>query len=296
MSKHFYTVFNLIALLVISYAAVNIFYSLVRINLQQDVPFSAVVPPEDTAGGQLLRTDGNTRSITERNLFDSVEPPAADVGIDEIAELEPTDLKVRLLGTVAGSEESARAFIMDEVKMTQNIYRQGDTIQNAVLVKILRSRVVLRVGEQNQMLSMEENAGTPEPAEERPKPRDRDSSRETAASPAEQPRRERGNTSLNRNDLQNSYNEFEEMLKQGDVEVNLVDGEKDGLVINLVPEGSFFAKLGLTKGDILHGVNNQPIANPEDAKKIYRTMKTSSLINVQLTRDGKKKIITYYLR
>ena len=72
------------------------------------------------------------RVIIERNIFGTIEKKQEEVEQREVKEeieaLEPTSLKVVLLGTgtVEGDPQSDVAVIRDQAKRSQNFYRVGD--------------------------------------------------------------------------------------------------------------------------------------------------------------------------
>ena len=70
-------------------------------------------------------------------------------------------MQLALLGTVAGDAASARAIIMDQKERSQDIYRVGDTVQDAEIRQILRGKVILRRGETDEVLTMSEGDDTP---------------------------------------------------------------------------------------------------------------------------------------
>ena len=86
--------------------------------------------------------------ITEPSLIaiysKQKQGPAAAAEKLDIESLTPTDLKLKLLGTVTGDEKEAYAVIEDTAVRRQNLYKIGDTIQNATLKMILREKVVLQ--------------------------------------------------------------------------------------------------------------------------------------------------------
>lgn len=98
--------------------------------------------------------------ITERNLFG---PAASGDGVAEneteaipAEELEATKLEIVLMGTIGADEDGARAIIMQKKDRTQALYREGDTIEGAVIKDIQRGRVILTVGGQDEMLDITE--------------------------------------------------------------------------------------------------------------------------------------------
>ncbi|MBW2202830.1 MAG: hypothetical protein JRF52_01710, partial [Deltaproteobacteria bacterium] len=161
MKKNLYhVIFNLVALSILIYIGVDIFYRTISFRLTEisSVEIAEVRTP--SIAHYVSQPLNSFDVIVDRNLFGSsheatsdVEP--VDMETEEIEALEPTSLKISLLGTVTGSEENARAVIEETGRKTQGLYRVGDSVQNAVVRKILWGKVVLRVGDKDEILSME---------------------------------------------------------------------------------------------------------------------------------------------
>ena len=134
MPKHLHILYNLVALLIISYIGVDFFYRVVRVQLEQVGGIEITAQVAHETGNKQARPVGTYQKIIERNIFGAVlEGVPVEKEVTEIETLEPTTLKLALLGTIAGDQESARAIIMDEVKKSQNLYRKGDSVQGAVV-------------------------------------------------------------------------------------------------------------------------------------------------------------------
>jgi ankyrin repeat protein len=69
--------------------------------------------------------------------------------------LKNTDLKLRLWGTITGSNISAYAIIEDMTTRKQKLFKKGDQIQNAFVKSIFRDKVVLKVGDNLEILAIE---------------------------------------------------------------------------------------------------------------------------------------------
>ena len=54
--------------------------------------------------------------------------------------------------------------------------------------------------------------------------------------------------------------------------------------------------MGLRNGDVLMGVNGEPIQSPEDAMRLYNSIKSSSEVQVQVKRRGQERTIIYNLQ
>lgn len=283
IKRNLYNVlFNLLALTVLVYVGVDIFYRVVRFRLME---FAAVErtyytsPDASRYQGKPLKA---FKVIVDRNLFGASLEPADSGATREMDEsqveaLEPTSLKVTLLGTVTGSDENSWAVIQENGKRTQGLYRVGDTVQNGVVRKILRGKVVLRVDEKDEVLSME----TAESSKARRKGY-------TARTVQD------GDTiTVARSDVQNSLKNINKLLTQARIRPYLRDGKPEGFVLSYVKAGSFFTKLGLRRGDIIKRINGSPINTPEDAFSFYQTLESGGPIAIEISRGGRSKILNY---
>jgi general secretion pathway protein C len=221
----------------------------------------------------------------DRNLFGATGRPDQESGLEQIGDLEPTTLQVRLLGTIAGDEQSARAIIEDQQKREQNLYRVGDAIQNAVVNRILRGKVVLRVDGRDQILTMDEKEKTAD-NESRPVPRASSAGRTSS----------RSSVSLNRQEITESLNNISDILTQVRVEPYMKDGKPAGLLVNDIAPDSIFERMGLLDGDIVQAVNNRRIRTPDDVVSFYQALKSSSRLSLLVTRDGRRKMLNYNIR
>jgi S1-C subfamily serine protease len=54
--------------------------------------------------------------------------------------------------------------------------------------------------------------------------------------------------------------------------------------------------MGLKSGDIVKGVNGNPIETPDDVLSLYEGLKTGSQISLQITRNGEPQTINYRIQ
>jgi len=95
--------------------------------------------------------------IAERNLFASKETDEGQAdGTDSSAAVEPTTLAVALMGTVTGIENDHRAIIYDKRKRTQEMYREGDSLQGALITDISYGKVIISLNGKNEFLDIAE--------------------------------------------------------------------------------------------------------------------------------------------
>jgi general secretion pathway protein C len=280
MSRHYQIIFNLLALAVIVFLSVSLFYMVIRAKLRDvDTPRDVVHRLPDVKGYRKPPLDYYS-AIIKGSIFFSGEEVPSEIEGQRIEDLEPTSLKVALLGTVVGDEQSAVAVIEDINKKIQGLYRPGDSIQSAVVRKILRGKVVLRVGDRDEILTIEE----------------------TAASRAEKQQVESKATGksstivVGRSDLQESMNDLHELLSQARIRPQFKDGKAQGLAVTNITPGSFFEKLGLRNGDIVQGIDGRNINSPDDVLEVYSKLRSGSHIALEIMRNGVQRTLDYKFR
>ncbi len=99
--------------------------------------------------------------ILTRNLFASAsgsELHRLVVAADNLDSLEATSLGIVLMGTIGDNEGGNRAIIVDKKTLKQQIYRQGEGVQGAIIKEIRRGKVILTSGGRDEILDMNEAA------------------------------------------------------------------------------------------------------------------------------------------
>jgi len=283
LNPRYYTLLNLLVLAVVIYCGVDIFYTLAGSKLT-GVKTEQMTTKHlmETATLEKRRAFDHYLAATNRELFGAVEDFGSGSSELKAEDLEPTALKIALLGTVSGDRQNAVAVIQETTKRTQSLYKEGDTIQDATVIKILRGKVILRVGNKNQILTMEETSTS-----SRKRPGARSSNRRSA--PA-QP----GTTiTLDRSMVSKSLENMNELISQVRVRPHYKDGEADGLMLSQVRPNSFFSKMGLRNGDIIQGVDGDPITSPDEIMDLYEELKEGSSVSLQIGRRGQNKTLNY---
>jgi len=283
MKKNLYhVIFNLFALSILIYIGVDIFYRTICFRLTEISSFEMAEVRTPSIAHYVPQPLNSFDVIGDRNIFGSSDEASSDVEprdmeAKEIEALEPTSLKISLLGTVTGSKENACAVIEETGRKTQGLYRVGDAVQNAVVKKILRGKVVLRVGDKDEILSME--------APESVKGGRPGHSVKSAHS---------GDTvTVARSDIQDSLKNINKLLTQARIRPHLKDGKPDGFVLSYIKANSFFTKLGLKRGDIVESINGKQINTPEDAFSFYQALESGAPLSMEISRGGKPKTINY---
>lgn len=299
MPKQIHILLNLLALFVITYIVVDTFYRVIGIELHQmGGPKVVALKEVEMRGKKSLAAPVYTK-IVERNIFGATEKveavPVEEVG--PIETLEETSLQLSLQGTIAGDSASARAIILDQRKRSQDIYRVGDSVQEAQIRQILRGKVILRHGDKDEILIMVEGKDKPQPAAKvnsRRRP-GRQTRRPAQTAPLAESSGEIEEVTIPiaKDVLQNSMNDLNDLMTQVRVRPYFRRGKPEGLIVSQIKSGSVFSKLGLMNGDIIANVNGKQMSSPEEAFQFYNSLKSGKAVSIEITRRGQKKMFTY---
>ena len=284
MNRQYQILLNIILLSIVIFIAVDIFYSIVREKLRPVDEVRIAAPLVSRVKAPRPPSVNDFRIIIKDSIFGItgkderlVETDERPVETEQVETLAPTTLNAVLLGTAIGDSQSTIAIIQDPDKKIQNVYKEGDMIQNGVLKKILREKVIIRIGDRDEILMMEIGAkpqGVKSPPALKPKPR---VSRRAVNSP------ERGRPLAGINQL----------LSQVRIRPHFKNGKPEGLSLTRIKKDSIFAKLGIQNGDILHAINGRPVNKPGEILALQQSLKQDSRISLEITRKGVKKTINY---
>ena len=277
----------LLVIAVVVYLFVDIAYRLIELNTSPPAP-------EPQAAAVALAADMTKDPleayavIVERNLFRTTDRPIV-VDQTDPNSLEATALQLDLYGTIAGEGGRGYAIIEERDKKRQRLYKVGDKVAGATIVKIMRNAVVLRLGDKDQVLKKKEiaSAGTerralpgmaPQPASPGAAPSPRPLSRPPAAGPS------------------GSAADLAGLLTQARVIPNVSagsSGKPDGVIINEIQPGSLFENAGLVNGDVIQEVNGRTVTGVADLVSMYRDLKPGTSLSVKVTRSGKQVVLNH---
>ena len=288
--NRYFTIANIFLIGMGSYFSVNAFYKVATAPFDHALPSSVatkqVVSPKDVTRHPL----SYYMPVTERNLFNTKTETAQQPKLN-IETLKPTDLKLKLFGTVTGDKNKAYAVIEETEKRRQNLYRVGDTIQNASIKMILREKVVLRVNGKDEILGIEEvssgsrDSGRPSSIANRRSQKRRPFKRSSTA--------DSQNITLDRSKIESAVKNVNDLMKNVRIQPHFTDGQPDGFKLSGVRPNSFFSNMGLKSGDVITGVDGKKIESVDDAFMLYQGLQSSSNIQLQLKRKGRQKNINY---
>lgn len=277
---------NLALITLGAYFGVSLFYQVMAHQFRPSVDAQIVAsqPTNQKRARKFSLT--HYRPIMKRNLFQTQKgsvapPPKANIDLENMAE---TKLNLKLWGTVTTDPEKAYAVIEDTKKREQNLYRIGDSIQNATLKLIQRTKVVLSLNGKDEVLTMEEikQAGGSKRGFGKRSSRSSSSRR----GPTRTQR-----VSLKRSMIDNAINDVSSLMTQIKIQPH-----ENGLSLSNIKANSIFRRMGLRNGDVLKSVDGQDIRSVDDALRLYESLKSTDAVSVQLERRGSDRTINYNIR
>lgn len=230
------------------------------------------VPKTKGPAGQMEAT------VIKRNLFKvMIDPPRAGQRQNEETTRprpEKTNLKLALLGTVAGVTPSRNWAVIEDLKTRQqDLYIAGDRVLGAEIKEVSRNRVILTVDGKDQIL------------EAQTKPSSGMAVKKESPGLILAPGPD-GPQAVRREETDNLFDslKFRPYMK---------DGSPSGVLIYGIRPGSQLLSAGLKNGDIIHTINETEINDSNDLKEITQTLTADQEISISLSRRGQDKEIFY---
>ena len=287
MIRYLLTFLNILFITGTSYYLVDDFYNLAAMQIGQTQSAKQISTDFAEQHSETVLPMSHYDSITARNLFHLQAPSTEKVKESQVdlAALKQTELNLKLWGTVFGTGNTNYAVI--EVKKTrkQNLYKKGDTLEEAVVKMILREKVILEVNGKDEVLTMEKVKNS------------RSSTKRTGrtANFSRPGATRTQKINLKRSLIEDSIKDISKLMTQIKIRPHMENGEAGGLKLSSIKPNSIFRRMGLRNGDVLMGVDGQNIQTVDDALKLYENLKTSSSVKVDIKRRGRIRTIDYMI-
>ena len=284
--KRYFTLLNFLLIGALVYFSITTFYKITTARLDQAEP----IPVDRSKVSQPIEENlpllSHYNPIIERNLFNTKAKADINPSKIDVETLKQTSLKLKLWGTVTGHQEQTYAVIEEEKTRKQNLYRMGDTIQDAIVKLVLREKVILNVNGKDEVLEIEKA-----PKSLRLMP--------SITGPTDQSRTPRARSqkiTLRRSQIEDALEDINKLLTQVNIRPHYQDGKPDGLMLTRLKPRSIFLRMGLRNGDVITGVNGTSIGSVDDVLKFYENLKSADNVNLQLKRRGRERNINYTIR
>lgn len=239
----------------------------------------------------------NYNSIINRNLFsldgqipDSLSAKKSDKSFDSEAPARPSTLPFVLNGTIVhANPEKSVASVLIRGKNQSFAFKVGDDIEGmARVTKIERKKLIFI----NLRDNVKEFIEIPDDAKLTiglSTPKKAPSSQDNVVRKAGKFEWE-----VTRTDLNQLTQDLPSLLKQARVEPNFVPGGGvKGFRFTWIAPDSIFSKLGFNVGDVIRGVDGEPINDARSAMEAYKAFQGSDSIRLDVTRDGVDETFVY---
>ena len=266
----------LLAITILSYEAINLFYKIISFPLTNQ---TATSKNNISSSGTTDNFQHNQLQdygiITERNLFlttlKAVSDKQSEGGLfDSDQKITDFDLK----GTVACNSSFGFIFIEERDTHKQKLYRLGDMIGSAKLIKITRNTATLR--SEGREITLKVKATLEGPL--------------LPNSPGSATPR---SMTLSKKIVNENLSDLKSIMSQAVVRPFLNEGVQEGLIISNIAPNSLYEKMGLQNGDIIIDVNNKRMQSSDNLLQTVNLMQSGSSITLNVKRNGKIETINY---
>lgn len=260
-----------LAVTILSFLLVDIFYKAVSLQIAfRQVAFK-VQPPGSSPASRGHRSE-YYNVIAERNLFQTTLNAIVDK--NALGNLPPSEAYTafNLKGTMAINQSTGYAIVEEKGKDKQKLYRLGEMIGSARLVRVTRNTAVLKGGGKEFVMKIKEIAEAP-----------------LMGRPS-QPGRD---VAISKQEITQGLGDLNSMMSQAVIRPFIVEGVRNGFVVSNIVPGSLYQKLGLQNGDVVVNVNNKKLESAEDILHLVNTMQDGGSVSVDLVRNGKNESISY---
>ena len=178
-----------------------------------------------------------------------------------------------LKGTIAVDQSMGYAIVEEKGKGKQKLYRMGEMIGSARLIRITRNTAVLKSGEKEFVMKIKESA--------------------EGALMGAIFRRPGSGIAISKQEVTQSLGDLKSIMSQAVVRPFFNEGVQQGFIISNIVPGSLYQKLGLQNGDVVVDVNNKKLESADDLLQLVNVMQAGGSISVNLMRNGKNETINY---
>ena len=270
----------LVAITILSYETVDLFYKIISLAaVNQSAAIKTTVssrPVTDSAARPPLQ---DYSVITARNLLQSTlktisEKQLGDGYLGASQEVTSFDLK----GTIAGGASFGYIIIEERGKNKQRLYRLGDMIGSARLVKITRNTAIIKSEGREITLKIKETTESGSLLSRQQWP---------------QARMPSSGMALSRSEVSEKLLDLKTIMNQATVRPYLEAGAQIGFIVSEIKPDSLYQKLGLQNGDIIIDVNGKRMQTTDDIMQMVNIMQSGGGIALSLKRNGNAETINY---
>jgi len=276
-------IFNILLITILVYFCISAFYKITKSIFGQKLNSPVSHAYNKQPYYKKVKPLAKYKTIIDRNLFNINKQSDQINSLPDTENLPETDLKLKLWGTVVGNPEKAYAVIEETEPKTQNLYRQGDKIQQATITRILREMVVLRINGRDEILEMEDSLKN-----------------KLASSPGLSPdngilSEDDQNISVDRLLINNAI-ENRKFFTYAKIRPDFGNPNALGLKITEINSDSLIAQMGIEEGDIITSLDGKKFRKTNEAIDYYKSLPSSAGMDLEVFRNGQKITLHYNLQ
>jgi len=276
---------------------------------QEKIPRRASVePPESTVAVIKEVPTINIEKIYKHDLFDTYRevqarpestlpelppPPSKATPRMPVARkasfLEPLGITLKGIMIVSGDDAKSRVIIGDNKTNQEAVYKVGDKIEDAQLIRIFKNKIMfVRANGQQEILYLREKDAKADPTY-------------SFLKGWEDVIEKVSDTEFNvdPNMFVDRVQNLAQVIDSLDLSTAYRHGSSVGCRVGSIPENSLGSALGLKFGDIIITVNDIPAINSTKRYEIYKLIinsKIDDIIKVRLERSGQELAVSYNLQ
>ena len=247
------------------------------------------------------KSRGDYGVITAKNIFNEDNKIPESLGQKSKGDLTSPDapavlskLGLQLMGTIVHiNPEKSVASIEVQAKNLTSAFRVGTKIETlAEVTKIERRRVEFI----NLKNNRKEYIEIPEDIKLSMGLMNSDNSAKVSTGSGKFVKRTGENEyNVSRSDLKRftDPSKLKNVLNQARMEPNYGPNGVEGFSFKWIKPGSIFEELGFSVGDVITGVDGEPINDPRKAMEAYNALKNSTNIRLNVIRGGAREEINY---
>lgn len=224
--------------------------------------------------------------IVCRNVFDSEGVGCLEEEPDlDTEDCPKTDLNMTLFATMVADPEDFSSALIGEAKSSNypTGYGVGDLVQGKKIYRIEQKRVVFEVGGELECLEVEGEV--------------RSTARASTDSDEEVSQEGENKYVVDSSLLEDILKNPEQLATQiRAVPHKGTDGKIDGYRLSGIRRNSFFDKIGVKNGDIVHSVNGSELTSMSAAMQAYQGLQNESSFDFEITRRNQKQKMEYEVR
>lgn len=223
-----------------------------------------------------IQTADRAEILTGNSVQMAYEKTVPDVALEQSVPALSLALRLELVGTAVGNAKDPIAFIKDLDTNKQGIYKIGNMINDARVVRIAKGIVDLDV------------KGIPMTIEVK----DYKAQRSTTASGAIVAV-QGDEIVMSRMELLRAAGSIISTAKKMKIEPYSQADEVLGMKVEGVDKGSLIEQAGIKDKDVLTSINNQKIDSYQKALQVFKKVRKSKEIKISLLREGQLKQLCY---